>query len=152
MIDERLEGVLEGLAESGRLPDVEKARTRFRLGYPSWLVLEDLGEVESVAVLALESGVAALEGPLTVERVDVDVVPEVDPGVLKARRWVPLADGRVAVADPFKPFPEDGHPLAGRPAVVAPGRKIDQVLTAAFPGGTRGPMRGGWVGCCWMRA
>ena len=138
MIYERLEGVLEGLAESGRLPDVEKARMRFRLGYPSWLVLEDLGEVESVAVLALESGIPALEEPLTVERVDVDVVPEVDPGVLKARRWVPLADGRVAVADPFKPFPEDDHPLAGRPIAIAPGRKIDGVLTAAFPGGDEG--------------
>ena len=134
MIYERLEGVLEGLIGSGRLPDVEKARTRFRLGYPSWLVLEDLGEVEAVAVLALESGIPALEEPLTVERVDIDVAPDVDPGILKARRWAPLADGRVAVADPFKPLPEDGHPLSGRSLCVAPGRKIDEVLTAAFPG------------------
>ena len=134
MIGERFEGVLEELASSGRLPDVEKARTRFRLGYPSWLVLEDLGPVEAVAILALESGIPALEDPLTIERVEIDAASKVDPGILKARRWVPLADGRVAVADPFRPVPEDGHALSGRPLCVAPGRTIDEVLVAAFPG------------------
>lgn len=113
MVDERFEGVLDEVIRSGRLPNVEKARTRLRLGYPSWLVLEDLGEVEAVALLALKSGIPALEGPFTVERVDVDVMLEVDPGILKARRWTPLADGQVAVADPFKPLPEDGHPSSG---------------------------------------
>ena len=134
VIDQRFEKLMEELVRTGRLPDVEKARTRFRLGYPSWLVLEDLGEIEAVAVLAMESGIPALEGSLTVERVGIDAAPQMDPGVLKARRWVPLADGRVAVADPFKPLPEGDHPLAGLPLALAPGRKIDEVLTAAFPG------------------
>ncbi len=116
------QALLDDLVRRGLLRDVEEARSRFRLGYPIWLVIEELGPERSVEVLSEATGIPALKEPLDVEKVDIDIIGTLDPAELKAERCMPLADGRVAVADPYRPLPEK---LRARKPYMASGYEID---------------------------
>lgn len=69
-----------------------------------------------------------------VEVVDIDLAPDLDPFILKARRWVSLADGRVASTDPFMPFTAKDGVLAGHSACLLSGRETDKVLSTTLTG------------------
>lgn len=123
--------LIEGLIERGIIRDVERARRRLELGYPSWLVIEELGPAGAVEVLSEASGIPPLGRPLEGGELDLEAARLAGPELLKARRWAPLASGEVVLADPFGPLP--GGALSGRPLRLAPGKEIDALLTAAFP-------------------
>lgn len=130
-LNARTTELLEDLIERGVVPDPERARRRLKLGYPFWLVLEDLGPEQVVSVLSEATGIPPLEFPLRAEHLDIGAIRAREPEVFKARRWAPLVGGEVAIADPFGPLP-DGD-LAGRPVRLAPAREIDAALGTAFP-------------------
>lgn len=123
---------LEDLIEQGFFSDPETARRQFRVGYPMWLILgEELGRDRTVALLSEATGIPVLPGGLRSGLLDTEVAREFGPKVLKARRWAPLRDGSVTVADPFAP-PPDGA-LALRPLRLAPAAEIDEVLKRELP-------------------
>lgn len=140
-VNESLEDLLEILIREGMIPDDDKARRRLQLGYPAWLVLEDLGPEGVAAVLSQATSIPLLEGQIKSDdasqqrtaniAVAVKEGHNYGPVILKARRWAPLVDGRVAIADPFGPLP-DGI-LADRELCIASACEIDRALNAAFP-------------------
>jgi hypothetical protein len=86
-----LESLLEDLIGSGVIPDADKAQRRLRLGYPSWLVLDDLDTQVVTAVLSRVSGIPVLGKPLTSDLLKLGSPEFYDRTVLKARRWAPLS-------------------------------------------------------------
>ncbi len=61
---DKLEKLLQHHIQRGDITDERTARVRICLGYPSWLVLEELGE-EVVPTLAKAAGLPTLNAPLT---------------------------------------------------------------------------------------
>jgi cellulose synthase/poly-beta-1,6-N-acetylglucosamine synthase-like glycosyltransferase len=130
----QVSSLLEELNREGRLFDLDKARRRLRLGYPTWLILDDLVKEEVVGVLSRASGLSVLGERLTGELLDADYAGAIGIRLLKARRWVPLVNGQFAIADPFATLPDES--IAGSHNLcIAPAREIDAVLGAAFPVG-----------------
>ena len=128
----RVSSLLEELYGEGQLFDLDKARTRLKLGYPTWLILDDLVKEGVVDVLSRASGLPVLGERLTGELLDTDCADAIGIQLLKARRWVPLANGQLAIADPFATLPDES--IAGSHNLcIAPAREIDAVLGAAFP-------------------
>jgi hypothetical protein len=142
-VNDRAKALLDKLVRDGVVPDPDKAYTRLRLGYPTWLILEDLDDEELVAVVSRASGVPVLEKPLTSSLLDLHSARRYGPAFLKSQRWAPLIDGRVAIADPLGPLPDKGS-AEGIGLCTAPAREIDAALGAAFPavkGQTEGARR-----------
>lgn len=124
--------VLVELVSRGIVRDAARAHACLRMGYPAWLVLEELGREEASRVLSQASGIPVL-GPddRRCGWVDVQLASRYGIASLKARRWAPLLDGSIAVADPFGPLPDGA--LSGRQLYVAPADWIDCILRTAFP-------------------
>ena len=129
--------LLNFLISEQLISDVGRVRTRLRLGYPSWLALEELGPGKTEDVLSRFGGIPKLDEVLENVLCDVPTLRDYGLPLLKARRWAPLEDGRIAVADPFGPLP-DGD-LASRPLCVASAWQIDEALRAALREEERDP-------------
>jgi len=128
-----LEELIEGLIAEGSISEPDEARRRLRLGYPTWLILGDLHTEEVPGVLSQASGLPVLEKSLTSDLVDMRFAQLYETTELTARRWVPLVDGRIAIADPFGPLP-DPTSANGNDLCIAPAREIYEVLHALSPG------------------
>jgi cellulose synthase/poly-beta-1,6-N-acetylglucosamine synthase-like glycosyltransferase len=125
------EPMLEELITEGAISDPDEARRRLRLGYPTWLIFGDLNTKEVSGVLSRASGLPVLEKPLTSDLVDMHFAQLYETTDLTARRWVPLVDGRIAIADPFGPLPDR---TSANGLCIAPAREIYDVLDALSPG------------------
>ena len=112
----------------GLISDLGRVRIRLRLGYPSWLALEELGPEKTEDVLSRLGGIPRMSETSEALTCDVQMVRKYGLPLLKARRWAPLVNGQIAVADPLGPLPEGG--LAAGPLCLAPARQIDGALRA----------------------
>ena len=131
--------LLDELIEDGNILDAKKVRRRFRLGYPLWFILEEeLGQEDAIRLLSRHTSLPVLEDDASIpELLDTARCP--DPSILKARRWAPLADGRVLVADPFIPLPDTE--LLENEMWLAPASRIDAALKVAFPSNEEDPKK-----------
>ena len=124
--------LLERLVREGVIPEPERARKRFRLGYPVWLILEEeLGRQRTTELLSEASDVPVLHKPLTQALLDVEAARAYGPLTLKRCRWAPLVGGEIVVADPFS-FVPSGE-LSDREVRIASASEIDAVLGGEFP-------------------
>ena len=126
-----LDVLLSRLVREGLIRDEETARTRIVLGYPVWLVL---GELQPWRIL-FEVG-RAWHLPVVFSSqpgftIDLPACAAYGPERLSERRWLPLSDGQVAIADPFKAMPDGA--LARSKVILAPHEMIDSALAEAFP-------------------
>ena len=124
--------IVETLAEAGFITDGQRARDRAALGFPPWLVLEELTPYEILRALHAATGVSVLGFDIDPASLDRDTCDLVGPEKLLEMRWLPLRDGRVAIANPFAPAP-DGV-LEGRPLTLVWGPSVDALLDREFPG------------------
>ncbi len=128
---ETLAALVDRLAAAGAIDDADAARRRIALGYPPWLVLQELSADRLIQELSFASGLTAIESDLAALNLDRPACEEAGLERLLEMRWLPLADGRVAIANPYRMAP-DGN-LAGRSVYLAPNRDIDLALEHAFP-------------------
>jgi hypothetical protein len=112
--------------------DEEAMRRRLRIGYPVWLAVgEEISQERCVALLSEATNIPSMQERLKGENLHAEAARTYGAKILKARRWVPLKDGSVVVADPFGATP-DGD-LGQRPLRLAPASEIDEVLGTEFP-------------------
>jgi cellulose synthase/poly-beta-1,6-N-acetylglucosamine synthase-like glycosyltransferase len=133
---ESLEQLVQRLVREGEISDGARSRHRIALGFPPWLVLDELGTAGILRELSRASGLSVLDYELSASNVDVEMCERVGPDRLLEVRWVPLVDGRVAIANPYGRLP-DGL-LVDRSLTLAPAAQIDQALDRAFPGRVAG--------------
>ncbi len=128
---ETLEQLVDRLVHSGAIKDPQRARDRIVLGYPPWLVLDELTPYEMLRELHAATGISALGLDIPPDLIDRATCEAMGAERLLEMRWVPLLDGHVAIANPFGPMP-DG-PLHEAPLMLVPGPAADAALEAIFP-------------------
>ena len=112
--------------------DEEAMLRRLRIGYPIWLAVgEEISQERCVALLSEATNIPSMQERLKGDHLDAEAVRIYGAKVLKARRWAPLKDGSVVVADPFGATP--GGDLDQRQLRLAPASEIDEVLGVTFP-------------------
>ncbi len=131
---ETLPQIVDRLVRSGAIKDGQRALHRIAIGYPPWLVLDELSPYEILRELHFATGISALGLQVPADLIDQAICEAMGIDRLLELRWVPLKDGRVVIANPFGPMP-DG-PLSASTVVLAPGPAVDSALDAAFPGHT----------------
>ena len=129
---ESLEQLVQRLEDEGSIKDGARARHRVTLGFPPWLVLDELSTLGILQQLSQATGLPILDNLLTPSDLDLPACERVGPDRLLELRWAPMVDGRVAIANPFGELPDES--LAGRALVLAPGFEVDWLLNKAFPG------------------
>lgn len=132
LVREAAKSFLEDLINKGYVSEAEVARRRLHLGYPLWLIISEETSLETALRLISEgSGVPMLGQHSLEDLADVEAARAQNPATLKARRWLPLKDGRVAIAEPFGRLPHAD--LGWRELCLARPQDIDTTLNALFP-------------------
>ena len=129
---ESLEQLVTRLEDEGSIKDGDRARHRVTLGFPPWLVLDELDTQSILHQLARASGLPPIDRLLTPADLDMEACERVGADRLLEMRWAPLLDGRVVIANPYGKLPDE--PFEGRTVVLAPGFEVDWLLNRAFPG------------------
>ncbi len=129
---ESLEQLVQRLADDGSIKDGARARHRVTLGFPPWLILDELSTRAILQELSRASGLPTIDHLLTPNDLDMEACERVGADRLLEVRWAPLVDGRIAIANPYGEMPDDS--FEGRALVLAPGFEVDWLLSRAFPG------------------